>query len=54
MKKSRAGLQDLEALGTRVDLITGDVAIPDDVRSAFEKSMKPIARDYTSGHGLNE
>ena len=42
-EKSQAVLQDLEALGTRVCLVKGDVAVPDDVRYAFEQSMKPIA-----------
>lgn len=42
-EKSPAVLQDLEALGTRVDLVKGDVAVPEDVRYAFEQSVKPIA-----------
>ena len=42
-EKSRAVLQDLEALGAHVDLVQGDVANLHDVRHAFDQSTKPIA-----------
>lgn len=36
-------LFQLEALGTRVIVIKGDVANAEDVRNAFQKGARPIA-----------
>jgi KR domain/Zinc-binding dehydrogenase len=41
-KKSLAVLQDLDALGTQVDLAEGDVSKLDDVQRVFQRSTKPI------------
>ncbi|KAI9781693.1 MAG: Type I Iterative PKS [Peltula sp. TS41687] len=42
-EKSKATLVQLDALGTHVDLVQGDVANPQDVQEMFRNSTKPIA-----------
>ena len=42
-ERSRSVLVHLEALGTKVDLVQGDVVSLQDVQQMFRNSTKPIA-----------